>query len=263
MHCPSNSVVHILFVCEKEHALATFVALFSLKEHAMPDKCYHVHILTIGISFEQECALQALADAHVIIDVHSVDSEKESTSPKDVAGILTLQLANVFWDVDKALYLDAHTLITGDICPLYALDVSVVYAGLVYEIQNIEATALAHQGSVHAHIAHSKIMLLHLQHMREEKVVAALMACNVPKGDYVGYSRALQKILGAKSLPLPPEYIQHVQENDRHGAAACIVTWTPPHASQTGKLPNLWYRYADKARKAYADMYAAFEHSEP
>ncbi len=240
--------VHILFVCEKKDALATFISIFSLKQSFNSAHMHHVHILSVGLTLEQECALQALAESQLLVSVHSVDSQKEDTTPQDIVGILTLQLANIFWDLDKALYLDPYVLVQQDVHSFFTLDISSVHAGFICDATD----ARMHVG---------KVMLLHLQAMREDNAVAALMACNVPKGDYAGYAKALEKVLGEKSIALPQGYVACLP---LAGQVACAQNMASAHfvlceqEHTQENVANMWQDYAAKARTTYAAMYAAF-----
>ncbi len=205
--------------------------MFSLKEHVCSSIQYHVHILSIGLSHEQECALQALSHENFTVQVYAVDSDKEDTAPQDIAGILTLQLANIFWEIEKALYMDAHGLVQGDIQELFEVDVTSLYA------------ALPAHGS-------SKVLLLHLAHMREHKVVAELMACNVPKGDFDGYGCALSSVLGTQCVYFPEHQVSFAQD----AQGICHVFEDIEQCQQS----DVWQKYAHKAQKEYGVMYAVF-----
>ncbi len=249
-----HDAIHILLVCEQNTALATFVAIFSLKKHYNPEIMYHVHVLSVGLHAEQEQALQALATERMHVAVYSVDSQKEDTAPQDVVGILSLQLANIFWELEKALYIAVPTIIQSDLQALYAQDLGTAYAALATH-QNTTSDA----PNLSAHV-----MLLHLEAMREHKVVGELMACNVAKGDFTGYAKALERVLSPQSLPLPQEHV-HI---------ACASTNTIdqlPHSVVQLPLPlvctennashaakRLWHSYANKAREEYAVQYAVF-----
>ncbi len=221
----------LIFVAEKNTALATFVAIFSLKEHVCSSASYHVHILTIGLTHEQECALQALSHEGFTVQTYAVDSDKEDADPQDIAGILTLQLANIFWELETALYVDAHALIQADVQDFFQLDVQSAYA------------ALPEVGS-------SKVLFLHLENMRGHKIVAELMACNVSKGDYAGYERALCSVLGEKCIYLSTHHVSFA--SDEQGVCHIYEN------IQQCKQSDAWQRYAQKAQQEYAPMYAVF-----
>ncbi len=240
---------HILFVTEKNTALATFVAVYSLRLHRDASQKYQVHILSIGLTHEQECALQALSEETLTVHVYGVDSQKEETTPQDIAGILTLQLANIFWELSTALYLDAHVIIQKDMKPLFV--------AREHMDENLAHVAWGQEDVVPRQ---TKVMLLHLEAMREHQVVAELMACNVAKGDHAGYGRALQTVLGQKNMYFPQGAVA-VETADGLLSAqeACICVCTSHvEAQDAGGQNSLWHRYNAKACADFAPMHAVF-----
>ncbi len=247
-----HDTVQILLVCEQNTALATFVAIFSLKKHHHSEKMYHVHVLSVGLNAEQEQALQALATENMQVSVYSVDSEKEDTAPQDVVGILSLQLANIFWELEKALYMAVPTIIQSDLQALYAQDLGTAYAALAMHNHTAQDTP-----NLSAHV-----MLLHLEAMREHKVVGELMACNVAKGDFTGYTKALEKVLSPQGLPLAQEHV-HIACLDSDTTSELTqdvvqlplsLLYTEDYASHTAR--RLWHNYASKAREEHSAQYA-------
>ncbi len=209
MSCP----LALLYVVDKSTAFAALVSLFSLKASCNPTQKYHVHILSVALTLEQEEIFKALVEDFLLIDVYSVDSEQGSTHAQDVCGILRLQLANIFWEIDKALYLDAHTLVQQDVQSLFALDMTQHHAALpVFQGQ---------------HASH--VMLLNFASMRQEKVVAELMACNVAKGDFAGYGQALVQVLAPRALSMDASLVSHISHISHSGGQG-EVNRVQPHA---------------------------------
>ncbi len=257
-----ETTLPLILVCEPSRALATFVALYSFVAHHDITKKYHIHILSVGLSAEQENALQAFTQENIVISVYSVDSEKEETTVQDIVGILTLQLANIFWELETALYVDAHVLFQKDVHTLFALERGTAYATLAFTISATASTC-----SNKKEITHAQVMLLHLHTMRENSVVAELMACNVAKGDYAGYGKALCKVLSQNCLYLPEDFVTPfpiAQESDSLQVEKRSAVYFASHDLATARAAHvqsihIWQQYAAKAKERYPEAYQLLE----
>lgn len=120
-------VIPIFFACDDAYAPFLSVALTSILENASPDFFYRIHVLTSGFSPSVESRLLALATANSEIRIENMTRRLEKVASSlhtrdyySVATYYRLFIAEIFTQYDKVLYIDADTVVPGDISRLYA-----------------------------------------------------------------------------------------------------------------------------------------------
>ncbi len=123
--------IHIFYACDDNFIKFTAVSLASMKKNASKKHSYHIHILHTTIKEQTKKLLLDMADAHFAVsfeDVSGYLSELCETLPlRDYYSNTTyyrLFIADMFPELDKVIYIDSDTVVTGDISELYAYDVS-------------------------------------------------------------------------------------------------------------------------------------------
>lgn len=130
----------IVYAADHQFMFYACVSALSLMEHVPPEEEIRLHLLTEGgLSTEDAALWQSLTRRYrnLVFLVHDV-SEPElrkrdfSDSIWSVATCYRLVLPELLPDVDTCLYLDADTMIAGDITPLFHMDLGNDYFGGVF-----------------------------------------------------------------------------------------------------------------------------------
>lgn len=109
------------------------VSIQSLINHADPKRDYTIHVLVQEISDEHKKALEDLSTENVHVKIFHIDDEllKPITNTKEnylrgqfftMAIFYRLFIPELFPQYEKAIYLDADTIINADIAQMYEID---------------------------------------------------------------------------------------------------------------------------------------------
>lgn len=131
--------MHILYQFNEKYAPYAGVSLTSLFENNKAAKSIYIYILGEGLSKDSIGRLNKLAVAYnrEVIFVPTdelIEQMKELNMPTyrgSYAANMRLFVADVAKDADRLLYLDADTIVTGDITSLFEMDIKTV--GMVYD----------------------------------------------------------------------------------------------------------------------------------
>lgn len=121
--------IHIFYACDDNFVKYTLVSITSLMEHADPERYYHIHVLYTDIADATRGILQKLQNDHYTITFDYMglylESVKEDMPLRDYYSKTTyyrLFIAEMFPMLNKALYIDSDTIVTGNIAALYDED---------------------------------------------------------------------------------------------------------------------------------------------
>lgn len=122
--------IHLFYACDDAFLKYTAVSLYSIMKNADRERLYHVHVLYTDISEENRNRVISMANESFEIsfeDVsHYLDDLCERLPIRDYYSNTTyyrMFIADMFPEVDKAIYLDSDTVVQGNIAELYACDV--------------------------------------------------------------------------------------------------------------------------------------------
>lgn len=125
----SKTQFHVAFGINQSYTRGMGIALYSLLKNN-PKHDFHIHLFTTGLDENDEERLKNLAEKFpVIISLHLFDEAWLDELPtigrysKSIYFRLIIP-AVVSSYSDRVLYIDADTLITGDLSPLFSLDFS-------------------------------------------------------------------------------------------------------------------------------------------
>ncbi|MFD1430399.1 glycosyltransferase family 8 protein [Lacticaseibacillus mingshuiensis] len=131
----------IFFSVDDNYVPALTIALRSLVANTDPQKSYHVTILTEGLTQPHQAQLLKEASANVTVDFNSITdrlkariTDKGNTLRADYFTFtiyFRLFIAELFPTLDKALYLDADTVILTDVADLFELPLNGNFFGAV------------------------------------------------------------------------------------------------------------------------------------
>lgn len=135
-----NKEIPIFYACDNNFIKYTVVSLYSMKQHAAPDRHYHIYVLHTNATKEMEGMVKALADERFTVTFEDVSDYLASIAKKlplrdyySKTTYFRLFIADMFPQYDKAIYIDSDTIVQGDIAELYDTDIGDSWAGACHE----------------------------------------------------------------------------------------------------------------------------------
>ncbi len=141
-----TSKIHIFYACDDNFVKFTMVSFESMKQNASRDKSYHVHVLHTNITPETQARMLKMAD-----DCFEITFDNVSAYLNDLCERLPLRdyysnttyyrmfIADMYPELDKAIYIDSDTVVTGDISRLYDYDITEYDVGACHEQAMVQA----------------------------------------------------------------------------------------------------------------------------
>ena len=125
----NDKTIHIFYACDDGFVKFTIVSLFSMMQNASRKHQYHIHVLHTNIEPATEQRMFAMADECFEISFDNVsgylDQLCEKLPLRDYYSNTTyyrMFIADMFPEIDKAIYIDSDTVVQGDISELYGID---------------------------------------------------------------------------------------------------------------------------------------------
>ncbi len=136
---PDNRIP-VFYACDDRFVKYSIVSIYSLIENASKSHQYHIHVLHTDISDENQKQVLALQNEQFRISFDDVTEYLTSISDKlpirdyySKTTYFRLFIAEMFPEYDKAIYIDADTIVQGDISKLYATQIGDAYVGACHE----------------------------------------------------------------------------------------------------------------------------------
>ena len=121
-----KEIIPIFFAADENYLPYLAVALCSLKENASKKYAYEIYILNAGVSCEAEAKIKKYEDDTfkvTFVDVSKeMESVKSSLQIRDYytgATYYRIFIAEMFPQLDKAIYIDSDVVVPGDISEFY------------------------------------------------------------------------------------------------------------------------------------------------
>ncbi|UQS83113.1 glycosyltransferase family 8 protein [Bombilactobacillus thymidiniphilus] len=178
----SNHEIPVFFSVDDHYAPYLAVALNSLVQNSNPDRYYHVIVLCDDLSATNQQQLQSLTQNQVQLEFVSITDQIKKqitdTDNKLRADYFTytiyfrLFIAELFPQFDKAIYLDADTVVNTDIANLFDISLGANWIGAVVDrfiVENPETFNYAQQaiGVKGDKYVNSGVLLMDLKALRE------------------------------------------------------------------------------------------------
>ena len=142
----NTSKIHIFYACDDNFVKFTMVSFESMKQNASRDKSYHIHVLHTNITPETQGRMLKMADECFEITFDNVSSYLnnlcERLPLRDYYSNTTyyrMFIADMYPELDKAIYIDSDTVVTGDISKLYDYDITEYDIGACHEQAMVQA----------------------------------------------------------------------------------------------------------------------------
>ncbi len=174
--------INLNYITDKNYVFPTLVAISSGIQNKNPNSKYHYYIIGVELSDEEIKRFTALEKKNVEITVVNQQNlwlnkevyYKHRKVARDFAmksDLFKFQIADIFPNIDKMLYMDGDTIVQKDLTELFNTDISGVYAGVVKEISADDRLAKSLNIPFYFNVG---VMLLNLEKMREDNVAEKL-----------------------------------------------------------------------------------------
>ena len=135
----NKKIIPIFFTIDDAFAPFASVAIKSLLDNASQNYFYHIHIVNNGLSEENITKILELETSYSKIMFNNMDERLKAITDKkgtrlredyfSLAIFFRIFIPDCFKEYDKALYIDADTIILDDISKLYNIDLGDNYIG--------------------------------------------------------------------------------------------------------------------------------------
>lgn len=135
-----KKVIPIFYACDDNFVKYTIVSLYSIIKNASKDRLYKVYILHTGITEGMMEKVYELKNENFDVEFTDVSDYLYSISDKlpirDYYSKTTyyrMFIAEMFPELDKAIYIDSDTVVQGDISRLYDKNIKDAYVAAAHE----------------------------------------------------------------------------------------------------------------------------------
>lgn len=169
--------MNVVLISDDNYAMPTIVAITSLKLNKEVQSQYTVHVICTNMSEHNISLLKSLDQSDFVVDIIVMDNAGKyhdliigdlHVSP---AALYKFDIANIFSELDRILYVDGDILFEKDPKELFEIDLSDNYAAVVkdakpatYKPPQVVKLGIPH----HSAYFNSGVMMLNLKKFRED-----------------------------------------------------------------------------------------------
>lgn len=208
MNMKKEDFVHIVFISDENYVMPTVVAITSLYMNKAENTNYSVHILASDISNESRVMFQNLQKDTLQIEILDQDHSSlyDECGIKDLhvstAALYKFNIANLFPEYSKIIYLDGDILVKKDLSELYNTDITNVYAAVIkdYKPMLYNPPQVKKLHIDHSAYFNSGVMLLNLEKLRADDLFHKLLQYRLNGINYFMDQDALNVVFQEKVL---------------------------------------------------------------
>ncbi len=168
---------NIAFICDDNYVFPAQIAIKSLISNKKDTADYTINVIGVNLSDSNKKNLEKLNTAGVKINLINKDDEfsniKRFHPYISNASLFKFQLAEIFKDLDKLLYLDCDILIQDDLSELFSMNIDDVYAAVT---KDHFGKKLNYDKAIGVeNYFNSGVMLLNLKKMRKDNAYEKLL----------------------------------------------------------------------------------------
>ena len=183
-----RKTVPIFYACDGRFAKYTLVSLFSMIKNASREYDYRIYILHNDVSEADKKKLLALADDRFTVSFINMSKRLESIEAKlpirDYYSKTTyyrIFIPEIFTGLDKVIYIDSDTVVTGDISELYETElcdslVAACHEQAMVQVDEYGTYAEEAVGISRYEFFNAGVLLINCKGFRERSVADRFMA---------------------------------------------------------------------------------------
>ena len=272
MRSRAVDTLNIVYAADHAYFLYCAISIHSLMDHLPQGQRVHVHLLCDESFCAQDQRMLDLLTARFPnlrvscrwVAEEAFDERDFTDSLWSKAACYRLVLPKLLGDVDRCLYIDADTLVVGDLLPLWEMDMEGLYlAGVLDDIAPVRAQTVGdHVPGIQTYV-NSGVLFMNLELMRADGVQDRLLA---RVADYMVVDQDLLNVecYGHIRL-LPPGYncIPGIRVDEPKILHFLMRDYLRPWKNRRARGAEQWWRYAQEfaglcdleALRAQADWY--------
>ncbi|WP_411330853.1 glycosyltransferase family 8 protein [Desulfovibrio desulfuricans] len=176
--------VNIVFICDENYVIPTYVSIYSLVKNMDVNKKYNIFVVTNNLSKVSSSLFMGITCANVDITIVCCSNKFDEfkINKKDfhvsTSAILKFELPQLLNTIDKVLYIDGDVIVQKDISEFFFTDIRDSYAGVIKDMKPIlkyRPSVLTKLGiETHDGYFNSGVLLLNLKKMREDNITEML-----------------------------------------------------------------------------------------
>lgn len=209
-----NEIIHVVFITDENYALPTAVAVLSILKSKKLDSSYYIHIIGCEITEESKKIFEQLEVENFKIEIQELSPQEYFSACEieklhvSTAALFKFNIANLFPDIDKIIYLDGDVLVRKDLSELNSIVLGDDYAAVVkdYKPMTYKPTQVEKLKVAHRFYFNSGVMLLNLKKFREDDLFHKLLHYRLHGINYFMDQDALNVVFQEKVKYLPFYY---------------------------------------------------------
>ena len=182
--CQSREPVRIILICDRDYALPTYIAAFSIINNFDKVNKLFLHIVICDTPEWIITLFKRLQSHNISIEIIKLNNRfstfKIHTDGFHVSStaIIKFEIPNILKSIDRVLYLDGDIIVKKDISEVFYTDIRNKYAGVVKDMKPI----LKYRPNIlirldiqsHRSYFNSGVLLLNLAKLREDDMINRL-----------------------------------------------------------------------------------------
>lgn len=205
--------VNLVYMTDTKYLPYMMVSLNSAIKNKLPESKYRIHVVGKDLDAEDIANLKSMENSNVSIDVYpsrelDLDYKRLGRFESFKVSLQKIFLAEYLPYLNKVLYLDADTLVQGDLSEVYETDISDKYAaavkdGLMYQFpEHIKEINLTERDFYF----NSGVMLLNLDKIRQDDIIRSAVIYFNTHNEVFGDQDVLNVVFGKDVKPLSYKY---------------------------------------------------------
>lgn len=254
MNTPNQTELNVLYACDENYAPFAGVSMTSLFMNNRDLDRIRVYLVLDNVSEENQARYRELARQYgrevVLIDAKDVVEKIKALNIPMYRGSYTTNFRLFFTDyiqdpMDKLLYLDCDTLITGSLRPLLELDMGDNWLGMVKGSMLVRADRIFDYAAPY----NAGVLLINVTSWRGERVGERLVEhTRTVRARYVNPDQDLLNVVCAGHIVcLPPEYnfppVHRVFPDKVYYREAAADFYTPAQVQNAREHPVILHTY--------------------
>ena len=167
--------IPIVYIADDNYVMPATVSILSLlKNFKNHSKMAEIYVVGVSLSKENEESLKKLDNVQILNLDNKYENLHAEHNHVTKAALFKFDIADIFKNYDKVLYLDCDTLILRDLTKLLKTDINGYYAAVVRDILAV-LKGDANDIGVGNNYFNSGMMLLNIKKMREDSLGERLL----------------------------------------------------------------------------------------
>lgn len=205
--------VNIVYMANSNYLPYMMVSMESAVMHKNKNSRYHIHVIAENFTAKDEEIVQKIAGDKITVTLYpakklNLDMRHLGRFSSFGIALQKLFIADYLSNVDKVLYLDADTLVQGDLTGIYTIGLRDSYAaavkdGLMYQFpEHVAGLNLANP----EFYFNSGVMLLNLDKIRKDDIMRRAVIYFNTHNEIFGDQDVLNAVFAGKVRPLSYRY---------------------------------------------------------